>query len=307
VTDWLVLSPIVSRSTSFGALSAALSYVRLALLPFGLGGDACVTGVTAWCLSRRGRRDGLEGARTGTGCRGARETCGSPVGPGASVGAARRCRSWPEGSQRPHDLLDDDEAVGLRPQRYPQALADQVGQPGRLRAGEQCVRSAQDRGDRAWRGRVRSGQFQRLEVAAVATNAVHYATPKQGKLAAAMAAVRARRSLEELAGWLPPAPTAFIRSGAEMQQRFGRYPGAVQRAAVLGVDAAFDLHLVAPELPPFPVPDGHTETSFLRHLTMAGALRRYGERESNTDAYRQMEHELADLWIESWSPAGDQR
>jgi len=110
-----------------------------------------------------------------------------------------------------------------------------------------------------------------LGVATVATNAVHYATPRQGRLAAAMAAVRARRSLDEMAGWLPPAPAAFIRTGAEMQDRFHRFPGAVQRAAVLGVDAAFDLKLVAPDLPPFPVPDGHDEVSYLRHLTFEGA------------------------------------
>jgi error-prone DNA polymerase len=132
-----------------------------------------------------------------------------------------------------------------------------------------------------------------LGVATVATNAVHYATPQQGRLAAAMAAVRARRSLEEMAGWLPPAPAAFVRTGAEMRDRFRRFPGAVQRAAVLGVDAAFDLKLVAPELPPFPVPDGQDEVSWLRYLTFQGAARRYGPRESNREAYRQLEHELA--------------
>ncbi|MDQ1528095.1 MAG: error-prone polymerase, partial [Microbacteriaceae bacterium] len=37
----------------------------------------------------------------------------------------------------------------------------------------------------------------------VATGNVHYATPKQHRLATALAAVRARRSLDELDGWLP--------------------------------------------------------------------------------------------------------
>ena len=95
-----------------------------------------------------------------------------------------------------------------------------------------------------------------LDVGVIASNNVHYAQPHNGRLAAAVAAVRARRSLEELDGWLPPAPTAFVRTGAEMGRRFRRYPGAVQRAALLGLECAFDLKLVAPELPPFPVPDG---------------------------------------------------
>src|SRR5262249_22512842 len=42
----------------------------------------------------------------------------------------------------------------------------------------------------------------------VATNNVHYATPARRPLATALAAVRARRSLDELDGWLPAAATA---------------------------------------------------------------------------------------------------
>src|SRR5262249_26340208 len=87
------------------------------------------------------------------------------------------------------------------------------------------------------------GMANELGLACVATNAVHYAHPGSGRLAAAMAAVRARRGLDELEGWLPPAPTAHLRSGAEMHRRFARYPAAVQRAAVLGVQLSFDLKL----------------------------------------------------------------
>ena len=132
-----------------------------------------------------------------------------------------------------------------------------------------------------------------LDLPTVATNAVHYAVPGDGKLAAAVAAVRARRSIEELGGWLPPVPAAFVRSGTEMATRFSRYPGAVQRAALFGVECAFDLKLVAPQLPPFPVPEGQTEVTHLRALTWAGALRRYGTRAGNPAAYRQLDHELA--------------
>ena len=130
-----------------------------------------------------------------------------------------------------------------------------------------------------------------LHLPVLATNAVHYAHPNRGDLAAAMAAVRARRSLDELDGWLPPAPTAHLRSGAEMGRRFARYPGVVQRAALLGHELAFDLTLVAPKLPPFEI-DGHTEDSYLREKTYAGARVRYGTPESNPEAYAQIDHEL---------------
>ena len=134
----------------------------------------------------------------------------------------------------------------------------------------------------------------RAHLPLVATNNVHYATPEDWQLANALAAVRARRSLDEIEGWLPPAPTARLRSGKEMQQLFARYPGAVRTAAELGLSCAFDLSLVAPKLPDFPVPDGHSEMSWLRHLTYEGAAVRYGPRKNERvpGAYRQIEYEL---------------
>jgi error-prone DNA polymerase len=97
---------------------------------------------------------------------------------------------------------------------------------------------------------------QQAGVGCVATNNVHYATPSQRKLATALAAVRSRRSLADVDAWLPGSAGAHLRSGAEQQDRFERYPGAVERAAEVGRAAAFDLALVAPKLPPFPCPEG---------------------------------------------------
>jgi error-prone DNA polymerase len=132
----------------------------------------------------------------------------------------------------------------------------------------------------------------KLGLLTVATNAVHYAVPEQDRLSGAMAAIRARRGLDEMEGWLPAAGTAFLRSGEEMAARFERYPGAVQRAALLGLECAFDLKLVAPELPPFEVGDGHTEATYLRQEVHRGAASRYGPEAGNPKAYAQIEHEL---------------
>ncbi|MGB6163558.1 MAG: error-prone DNA polymerase [Pseudonocardiaceae bacterium] len=127
----------------------------------------------------------------------------------------------------------------------------------------------------------------------VATTAAHYATPSRHRLATALAAIRARRSLDEMDGWLPAAATAHLRSGAEMAKKFARWPGAVERAAALGRECSFDLHLVAPDLPPFAVPSSHTEASWLRGLTWLGAAPRYGSYDECPGAYHQIEHELA--------------
>ncbi|MBP2365913.1 error-prone DNA polymerase [Pseudonocardia parietis] len=131
-------------------------------------------------------------------------------------------------------------------------------------------------------------------VATVATTAAHYATPDRAPLAATAAAVRARRSLDEIDPWLPAAGAAHLRSGQQMALRFeDRYPGAVARAAELGRELAFELHLVAPDLPPFDVPAGETEASWLRALTERGRMARYGSHSENPFAAHTVERELA--------------
>jgi error-prone DNA polymerase len=135
----------------------------------------------------------------------------------------------------------------------------------------------------------------RARVEVVAANNVHYATPGRRRLATALAAVRARSSLADLDGWLPAGAGAHLRSGFEQATRLARYPGTVELAAELGRALAFDLELVAPRLPDFPVPPGHTEMTWLRELATRGATRRYGPREAERTpgAWRQIDHELA--------------
>ena len=124
----------------------------------------------------------------------------------------------------------------------------------------------------------------------VATNNVHYATPAQRQLATALAAVRARRSLDDIDGWLPASPLAHLRSAAEQARRFDRWPGAVERTVEIARACAFDLHLAAPELPDHDVPPGHTEMSWLRELTARGAAIDYP---STHPKYEQAMHQIA--------------
>jgi len=133
----------------------------------------------------------------------------------------------------------------------------------------------------------------RAGVDVVATANVHHHNMSRRRLAAAMAAVRAHRSLDEIDGWLPPAGMP-MRSGDEQARRFARYPGVVERAAVMGLDCAFDLSLVAPSLPPYPCPDGLHEMAFLHRLVDEGGARRYGARgaERVDGAWAQIDHEL---------------
>ncbi|GAB2543700.1 error-prone DNA polymerase [Brachybacterium huguangmaarense] len=131
----------------------------------------------------------------------------------------------------------------------------------------------------------------------VATANAHYAHTGHKRLADAHAALRAGGSLEAADPYLP-SRLAHLRSGEEMVRTVPRYPRAVAEAARIGADCAFDLQLLAPDLPPFPVPAGHDEASWLVELTEQCGRERYGPRpgpgrpERIPGAWAQIDHEL---------------
>lgn len=126
----------------------------------------------------------------------------------------------------------------------------------------------------------------------VATNNVHYAAPTDHRLASAMAAIRARRSLADMDGWLPAWGAAGLRSGAEMATRFARYPGAVARSVELADQLAFDLQKATPRLPKKGIPAGHTASTWLRVLTERGFATYYRGTPHEAEARRRVDHEL---------------
>jgi len=115
----------------------------------------------------------------------------------------------------------------------------------------------------------------RHRLATVATGLVHYATQEQGRLAHALAAVRARTSMEKLQGWLPASRAAYLRSGAEQARRFARFPGAIARSVDIAGELSFSLKKVTPGLPRSLCPPGWTPMEYLRHLIDEAIPRRY--------------------------------
>ncbi|MCD0444227.1 error-prone DNA polymerase [Glycomyces sp. A-F 0318] len=134
----------------------------------------------------------------------------------------------------------------------------------------------------------------RCEVPVVATNNVHYAAQPRAKVATALAAIRSGRTLDQADPYLPANAGAHLRSGAEMALRFPDLPEAVEQAAAVAEACAFDLELLAPRLPRFPVPDPHDNVSYLATLTITGAHERYGPPEAEwvPGAWAQLDREL---------------
>ena len=136
---------------------------------------------------------------------------------------------------------------------------------------------------------------QKLALPVVATNQVHYHQRKDAYLSEVLAAIGGRRTLALADGFRPASDERYLKHPGEMALRFARYPGAVARAGELGRRLAFDLGLVAPNLPDFPMP-GHfqDEMDYLRHLTWEGARDVYAGSDDGIDpgARRRLEHEL---------------
>jgi error-prone DNA polymerase len=131
-------------------------------------------------------------------------------------------------------------------------------------------------------------------VATIATGNVHYAAPRDARLAQALAAIRARSSLAGMDGWLAAPGGGYLRSADEVAARLARYPGVLERTMELARECAFDFRVVAPRLPDFPVTGEYTEATWLCELTWRKALERYGPRHAEriAGAYDQLRHEL---------------
>ena len=135
----------------------------------------------------------------------------------------------------------------------------------------------------------------RLSVSSVATNQVHYHRREDAYLSEVLAAVGGRRTLAVEDGFRPASDERYLKTPVEIARRFARYPGVVARTAELGRRLAFDLGLVAPRLPDFPMP-GHFrgEMEYLEALTWEGAREVYpGSSDGiSPEARRRLRHEL---------------
>ncbi len=136
----------------------------------------------------------------------------------------------------------------------------------------------------------------RLTIPTVATNNVHYASPHDADLSEVLAAIGGRRNLDLADGFRPATDERYLKSPAEMAARFARYHGSLERAVELGTELAFDLDLLTPQLPDFPMPGAFTtQDEYLRHLVFEGAREVYpgaGEGGVDANARARLDHEL---------------
>lgn len=125
----------------------------------------------------------------------------------------------------------------------------------------------------------------------IATGAPRCANVRRQALADVMTASRLNLELSAARPHLPPFGS-FLRGPEEMLYIHRHFPQAVAAAADLAAELSFDLKLIEPKLPHSDVPKGHTDASWLRHLTYQGAQKRYAHKNPRRDPWKVIEHEL---------------
>jgi error-prone DNA polymerase len=130
----------------------------------------------------------------------------------------------------------------------------------------------------------------KLKLPLLATNGVNYATEEQREVLDVFTCLRHHRTLATAGRLLARNSERHLKTPAEMDRLFADLPEAIANTEQLSSRLKFILSDLGYQFPRYPVPDGGTEATFLRKLTMQGMVRRYGAH--NQRAYEQLEREL---------------
>ena len=120
------------------------------------------------------------------------------------------------------------------------------------------------------------------------------ATRDRVRLAGAKRALALRTDLAEADHNLHPMGGTWLRSGEALAHIYPQCTDLLATTVEIAGECAFTLELVAPDLPRWDTPDGHTEMAWLTHLVEARFERRYRSRpaEVRERAREQIRHEL---------------
>ena len=125
----------------------------------------------------------------------------------------------------------------------------------------------------------------------LATNDVHYHAPNRRPLQDVMSCIREKVTLANAGFLLNPNAERHLKSPAEMERLFARWPHAIAASRAVADSRYFTLDELKYEYPRETVPEGRTPQQYLEHLTWEGAKRRWPEGLS-AKVEKQLRHEL---------------
>src|SRR5512144_986740 len=126
----------------------------------------------------------------------------------------------------------------------------------------------------------------------IATNDVHYSNQGDARYQDILLAIQTQALLSDKERMRMTDDSYYLRTPDEMSRLFGEVPDALSNTLLIAERCNVDLSFKGYHLPDFPVPDGHTAETYLRHLCEQGARRRYGDRATSQEVRDRIEYEL---------------
>jgi DNA polymerase-3 subunit alpha len=115
-----------------------------------------------------------------------------------------------------------------------------------------------------------------IDAPLLATNDSHYTHQRDAMAHDALLCVQTNAKIHEENRFRFDGDQHFLKSAGEMRTLFAEVPEACDSTLWIAERADVELEFGQPVLPSFPVPEAHTEESYLRELTYEGAKDRYG-------------------------------
>jgi DNA polymerase-3 subunit alpha len=110
----------------------------------------------------------------------------------------------------------------------------------------------------------------------VATNDVHYINADDAQYQDVLLAIQTGKALSDPDRMRYESQTFYLRSPQEMSRLFAEIPESLSNTITIAERCQVDLGFKGYHLPEFPVPEGYTAETYLRHLCEAGLELRYG-------------------------------
>ena len=131
----------------------------------------------------------------------------------------------------------------------------------------------------------------RIDAPLLATNDSHYTHADNAEAHDALLCVQTGAKIHDTNRFRFDAQEFYIKTADEMRTLFSDVPESCDNTLLIAERANVDIDFGTAVLPSFPVPEGHTEDSYLLELTLAGARERYGEKPA-AHVLERIEYEL---------------
>lgn len=137
-----------------------------------------------------------------------------------------------------------------------------------------------------------SAMAQAYDVPVIATNDVRFAAPTDRPLFDVLTCVRHHTTVDAAGRLLARNAERYLKSPQAMAALFADRRDALAASVALAERLQYTMADLGYRFPPYPVPDGETEASFLRQMVQAGARERYRGGPNEEKARAQIEREL---------------